>query len=184
MHIRFEALNEHGSIIIVGLLILALLSLLGLAATTKSQTDISIAGNAKELEGSLYAAEIALVFAETSIPDLDPFKKLNEENVIGHFGVGDKKITEYIMPKNKQIDWSTDTLEVDDSQMPKEWKKNMSSNPRYILKKFEFVPDCDTLGSDSCGNTGIDVYKVVATGKGGSNKTSTMLETTFHWRHR
>lgn len=176
--------GENGSIIIIGLLTVALLSLLGLASTTKSQTDISIAGNSRDIEGSLYAAEVAIVFGENSLNELNEYKKLDGININGHIDVGNKQISDYIMPKNSELDWSRNSLQVSGSEIPTTWQDNMSSNPKYIIKQHKFISDCNTIGTNTCENTGIDILKVVARGNGKSEKTSTTLETTVHWRFR
>jgi Tfp pilus assembly protein PilX len=185
MNIKPKITNERGSIIIVSLLTLSLLSLLGIASITKSQTDVSIAGNDRENKSSLYAAEVSLVVAETSIPQLHKYKKLDEVNEMAHHGIGDEDKDKYIIIDNDQLKNSPDKMkDARDSDQPISFNSKMrSSGLRYAIKQFEFVPDCDTLGV-SCSNTGIDIYKVVGVGEGSSHKTSTMLETTFHWRHR
>ena len=91
-----------------------------------------------------------------------------------------------IIIDNDQLKNSPDKMkDARDSDQPILFNsKRKPSGLRYAIKQFEFVPDCDTLGINGCSNTGIDIYKVVGIGEGSSNKTSTMLETTFHWRHR
>lgn len=186
MNIKPRVMNESGSIIIVSLLTLSLLSLLGIASTTKSQTDVNIAGNEREAKSSLYAAEISLVVAETSIPKLHKYKKLDELNEEAHHGIGDEDKEYYIITDNNQLKNSPDKMKDlrDSDQLTSFNSKTKPSGLRYAIKQFEFVPDCDTLGINGCSNTGIDIYKIVGIGEGSSNNTSTMLETTFHWRHR
>lgn len=57
--------NENGSVMVIGLVMLMLLTLLGISATTTSTIEIRIAGNEKEYKRSLYLAEAAaLEFAQ------------------------------------------------------------------------------------------------------------------------
>jgi Tfp pilus assembly protein PilX len=182
MDTKFKTINQSGSIVIVTLLTLALLSLLGLASSNKSQIDVSISGNSKEAEISLYAAEISLVFAETTFEEMNNYKKLDELNKNSHHCIGDGNIEDYKMIKNKDLN-DKDSKFIDNSEISSALRKSIFSMPSYQIKCKEFIPDCDTLGAP-CSNTGIDVYKVISTGTGSSNKTHTTLETTFHWRHR
>ena len=49
--------NEQGSVLIVSLLTLALLTLLGVAATTTTTSDMHVSGNEKSYKLAFYAAE-------------------------------------------------------------------------------------------------------------------------------
>ncbi len=131
-----------------------------------------------DIEGSVYAAEVALVYGENSLRNLDEYKKLDGINTTGHFDPGDQRLEDYTLPTNSSIDWKNKSLKISTSQMPAAWQGTMSSNPHYIIKHKKFVSDCNTIGINTCENTGIDVLNVVAVGKGRSDKTSTTLETT------
>ncbi len=112
MHIYVNNKCQQGSVIIIGLLTLALLSLLGLASTTKSQTDISIAGNSRDIEMSLYSSESALVHGESSLDDLDEYKKLDGTNVVGHFDIGNLRKEDYNVVKNSEVDIANEHIEI------------------------------------------------------------------------
>jgi Tfp pilus assembly protein PilX len=57
-------LHETGSTLVVGLLTLILLSLIGVAATTSSRTEVEVAGNDKTAKEAFYAAELGLATGE------------------------------------------------------------------------------------------------------------------------
>jgi type IV pilus assembly protein PilX len=64
--------NENGSIMVIGLVMLMLLTLLGISATTTSTIEIRIAGNEIEYKRNLYLAEAtALEFAQEMQDDPD-----------------------------------------------------------------------------------------------------------------
>lgn len=58
--------NEQGSVLIVSLLTLALLTLLGVAATTTTTSDMHVSGNEKSYKLAFYAAEAARGYVAAS----------------------------------------------------------------------------------------------------------------------
>ncbi|MGD8513533.1 MAG: pilus assembly PilX N-terminal domain-containing protein [Deltaproteobacteria bacterium] len=58
--------NEQGSVLIVSLLTLALLTLIGVAATTTTTSDMHVAGNEKSYKLAFYAAEAARGYVAAS----------------------------------------------------------------------------------------------------------------------
>jgi len=56
-------INEAGSVLIVSLLILVLLTIIGIAAMTTSTIELKISGNEKAYKLALYAAEAARGYA-------------------------------------------------------------------------------------------------------------------------
>ena len=189
MMMKLDIVNNRGSIIIVSLLTLALLSLLGIASTTKSRTDINIASNSKEIDNALYKAENALVEAEMTVPNMHKFKKLDELNIQYHFGTGDTAWKYYKEEDNKVIAQDDmNSKAVSDIPISTSGGATIVGNSplksRYAIKSYKFIPDCDNLGSGGCSDTGIDIYKVVAVSKDRNGTPITVLETMFHWRHR
>ena len=64
--------NEQGSVLIVSLLTLALLTLIGVAATTTTTSDMRVAGNEKSYKLAFYAAEAARGYVAASPPLYGP----------------------------------------------------------------------------------------------------------------
>jgi len=58
--------NEQGSVLIASLLTLALLTLIGVAATTTTTSDMHVAGNEKSYKLAFYAAEAARGYVAAS----------------------------------------------------------------------------------------------------------------------
>lgn len=61
--------NENGSVIVIALLTLAIVTFIGIAANSTSETELQIAGNQKFHKFAFYAAEAARGFV-TENPDL------------------------------------------------------------------------------------------------------------------
>ena len=54
---RFLLVNEDGSVLVVALIMLVLLTLIGISATTTSEIETKIAGNERTFKRNLYLAE-------------------------------------------------------------------------------------------------------------------------------
>ena len=59
----FRENNESGFILIVALLMLALVTIIGIAATRTSETEVRISGNDRDIRNDFYSAESVLVDA-------------------------------------------------------------------------------------------------------------------------
>ena len=65
--IRYHLNNDKGSIIVAALMILALLTIIGFAATNMSTTELSISTNSLLYERAFYTAEAGLQHAKESL---------------------------------------------------------------------------------------------------------------------
>ena len=159
--------NQRGSVLVVGLFTLALLSLLGSAATTTSRTDVSITGNAKVLQEAFYAAEVALTVAEISVMNLESRDELSEHTIAGHFGPNDQF-------NWKNLEWdNTDSIEVEASELPNGFT-HMAALPRYTIQVSTTERDSlvDGLGARQGGYK----FSIHAKGTGSSSKTEAILQ--------
>ena len=64
--------NEEGSVLIVAIVILMLLTLLGIYATTTSEIELKIAGNDRLYKTNLYRAESAAMEGAQILEDTNP----------------------------------------------------------------------------------------------------------------
>ena len=62
-------INEKGSVMVVAILILALLTIIGIAAMSTTNVELKISGNEKSYKMALYAAEAARGYVEKT-PEL------------------------------------------------------------------------------------------------------------------
>ena len=93
-HLVWPLHNSRGSVLIVGLFTLALLALLGAAAMSTSQTDITISGNTKTINEGFYAAEVGLAQGEIFLRDnTTPTLDLA---IGGHYDPKEKKALDFI----------------------------------------------------------------------------------------
>lgn len=62
--------NEHGSMMVVALMILAILTIIGISATRTSTTEVQISTNALEHNITFYAAEAGIAAGRTMLNEL------------------------------------------------------------------------------------------------------------------
>lgn len=103
--------NEEGSVLIVALVILVLLTLLGIFATKTSEIEIQIAGNDMRYKRNLYSAEaVAMECAQnlkdTDVLDTGALSWLHSMGVVNHDVVVDDSFWD---DTNSKITESTET---------------------------------------------------------------------------
>ena len=67
---RFPLNNEDGSVLIVALIMLVLLTLIGISATTTSEIETKIAGNERVFKRNLYLAEAGAMHCAQDLEDI------------------------------------------------------------------------------------------------------------------
>jgi Tfp pilus assembly protein PilX len=159
--------NKKGSVLIIALLILTLISILGVASMLTSRTDISISGNIRVLKEAFYSAEVGLTEGEQFIDNMANEFLVNENN-IGHYN------------QNKQIlsdmKWdSSDSIRLDPDNLMESVGK-MADPPRYTIEKRRTVRDSERLGGVS---TGTQHYNVTSQGTGSSRHTKAIVQSIF-----
>ena len=159
--------NQRGSVLIVGLFTLALLSLLGAAATTTSRTDISVVGNLKVIQESFYNAEVALAEAEIYLDSLEDKSVLDDETPPGYY------------PQEEQPAWhalhwdDTDSMVVSlDSEAHVELFERMAARPRFVIEERAFFRDSLVQGKPP---TGKYHFNVTGLGVGSNPNTISVL---------
>lgn len=166
--------NSRGNVLVVGLFTLALLSLLGSAATTTSRTDVSITGNAKSLQEAFYAAEVGLTMGEKTVNQMDGPRALY------NLPVG-------IYPENKHPDWrdmnwnDEDSILMDPLALPS-GIDHLYERPRYtieVLKRTRKDRSGESLVPKDGKPRGRYRYRIYAKGTGGSSKTQSVLQSIF-----
>jgi Tfp pilus assembly protein PilX len=97
--------NEKGSVFITALFVLLLLTIIGIAATTTSRTDLQIAGNQKIHSLAFYAAEAGIEMGRTLLNDLRTADGGNWDNLLAEQQLvgqapGTKTLDDVIGPGN------------------------------------------------------------------------------------
>ena len=163
--------NNHGSVLVIGLLALILLTLIGVSATTTSSIEVQIAGNDKASKEAFYAAEFGLSMGEQVVHGFSNRVDLNEDSVAGRYA------------KNAQPDWNlmswnaADSTAVSTSALPQGLGK-VATPPRFVIEERNFI----RTGSLTIGTTqptGIYLFNVTARGVGSNTNAEVILESVY-----
>jgi type IV pilus assembly protein PilX len=173
-HLVSPLLHETGSTLVVGLLTLILLSLIGVAATTSSRTEVEVAGNDKTAKEAFYAAELGLATGEAVIESLSNRVDFDEGTIPGHYGRG-------LEPAWHDLNWNnTDSQQVPTSAIP-EGLAQMAAPPRYTIEVRDYVRDDLSVGIGA--PTGVYLFTVTAHGTGGNAASEADLRSIYAKRY-
>lgn len=179
--------HEAGAVLVVGMLMLVLLTVIGLAATTTGSLESEISGNEKLYQQAFYAAEISLVSAESSIEALLSRVDLQEGTTPGHY----PQNSVHFDPASHQMIRTQDGMGDAVPPQPMRWDasdsigipipsglQGVATAPRYIIEERRF--QSDSLGTGiTYGRAGIYYFNVIARGTGGRDAAHTLLETVY-----
>lgn len=166
--------NNRGAVIILGLLTLAVLSLLGTAAMTTSRTEIQIAGNEKASKEAFYTSEVSLKVGEKVVEDLLLRLELNEEDIAGHWGQG-------AQPAWDALSWAdSDSVALDSQDIPSGFE-DIAVVPRYTVEQRTFIRDSLTTGIGV--PTGVYEFNVTGHGTGSASTSQVVVQTIYAKRY-
>lgn len=169
--------RQSGAILVTSLLLLIVLTVLGVAMMRMTNMQERMAGNTRDVNLSLQAAEAALRDGEARIlalPDkdqgvsfaVDPGCVVCQRNTlpVAIFDEG-------------QYDWRTLGQEYGASGTKD--ISELARDPRYVIGELGFVRD--DLGEGCCDYyvSGRDFYQVTGFSSGATDLTNTVLQTTF-----
>ena len=166
--------NDRGSVLVIGLLTLALLSLLGSAATTSSRTEIQIAGNDKSYKEAFYTAEVALTAGEMVVEQLLQRVDLDEDTIAGRYAQDEQ-------PAWKDMMWDDeDSVHIATDAMPAGLAA-LDTTARYTVAQRSFTRDSLTMGIGA--PTGLYTFTVSGRGSASRDTAETVLQTIYSKRY-
>jgi type IV pilus assembly protein PilX len=168
-HTRATLRNSQGATLIIGLLTLVLLSLIGIAATTTSRTEVQITGNDKMYKEAFYAAEFGLTQGEAVLEALLSRAAFNEGSVVGHYAQDSR-------PALGALEWdSSDSVQVSVASLPEALK--VAAPPNYTIVQRRFNPDSLRLSGKP--PTGVYQFRVASRGVGSNPAAESIVETIY-----
>jgi Tfp pilus assembly protein PilX len=171
-HMLWPIHTPRGSVLIIALFTMALLTLLGAAATSTSRTDITISGNVKAIQESFYATEVGLTEGELFVknmktPDLDP-------DIKGLYVDGKQVLS--------AMSWdTTDSIEVQASVLPQAMD-TAHDPPRFTIEENPGLTQKDKDSLKTKSKTGPNFYNITSQGTGSNKRTKTILRTIYATR--
>lgn len=183
--------REQGAVLAIGLLILVVMTLIGVTAMTTTSLENKMAGNLKDWNLALQAAEAALRDAETDIATTGRVSGVtnavdNCATLLSSPAERDGQCTSSPgAPTNiwQTIDWTDGAATVKYVKYGR-WtsaagyttSEGYSALPRYII---EPVDDLGKPGAPADFPHKIKTFRVTAVGYGGSNLANVMLQSTY-----
>jgi len=178
---RHARCRQTGTVLIIALIMLLLLTMLGVGAMRATTMEERMAGNVRDATIAFQAAEAALRSAEEWIAPLvhPPSEKgtlCTEDDACDVTVYADGTLPEDLMrPANDPDTWwtgaATMEYEVDIA--------GTASKPRYVLEHRLFLKDNLHLGSYNEPETGRDVYSVTARATGQTDDARALLQTAY-----
>lgn len=159
-----EQRRETGSVLVVGIVILMVLTLMAVVAMRVTTLEERMAGGLRDRDLAFQAAEAALregegILTLASLPSFD--------DTDGYF-----QPDRTLWDRNNSV-WSSGSIEFSEDL------DGVAEQPRYIIEELPPVPE--SLGSLAADEPIPDagVYRVTARGVGGRESSVVMLQTTF-----
>lgn len=167
---RVPGRHQQGAVLVISLLLLLIMTLIGVTAMSTTSLEEKMAGNMRDKNVALQAAEAALEEGEAWLAVL---------------GAQPAETTACGSPPCDV--WALNVLPDLSSQSQSWWVSNgreysksisdVKTEPYYILEAQSFVPDTLDMGQNPA--TGKSIYRVTAHGTGGSDDAQVILQTTF-----
>jgi type IV pilus assembly protein PilX len=173
-HDRHTHAAQRGSVLVIGMLTLVLLSLIGVSATRTSRIEVEISGNDKAQKEAFFATEFGITTGENVLQGLPNRLAFNEATTVGHYG-------QDTAPDWHELKWdNTDTVEIASSTLPTGLKQ-VKSPPRYVLEQRTFRRDSLTTGIGI--PTGVYHFNVASRGTDSSGTAQVMVQSIYAVRY-
>lgn len=166
------AARQHGTVLVVSLIMLLLLTMLGLSSMRGTTLEERMAGNMRDQNLAFQAAEAALREGEAWLAPLNAAPA-----ACAIVSTGCNAFRDQVLPDLTEQDadwWATNALT---------YSKIISyvaTAPLYLREEQAFLPDDLTIGHGT--PTGRDVYQVTARGTGQTDDAEVLLQTTYYKR--
>ncbi len=164
--------GQRGAILVTSLLLLIVLTVLGVAMMRMTSMQERMAGNTRDLNVALQAAEAALRDGEDR---LSPTRLPSKIRATNYPGCVFCEVNSSLPVDATQYDWTTA------QEYAKAGPQDMAGVaelPRYLIADLGYVPDSQVQGFNDTA-TGRDFYQVTARSTGASGQANTILQTTF-----
>ena len=142
--------NENGSVLIIALIMLVLLTLLGIAATSTSNVELQISGNERNFKRAFFAANSGIEHVKSDLND--DLVNFNQNNIT----MGNTLEWDFVLAGAKDITYSGGVFRL----------SNISFNPlnSYAYSVKIWNNDNDPSGSPTDDQDGIIFAQSEATG--------------------
>ncbi|MBF0264573.1 MAG: pilus assembly protein PilX [Gammaproteobacteria bacterium] len=164
--------RQQGAILVTSLIFLVVLTVLGLSGARTSLLEEKMSANFKDKNLAFQAAETALragenwMAAQSLVPEQDNSR-------VYQLNANDTTDKNWWWPNDSDIDVDNNGIPINIGLVNK--------SPRYIIEKQLFIPDSLNVGHSN--PSGQYIHRVTAFSVGGTNNTSSLLQSTYLKRY-
>lgn len=166
---KYSTGNERGTVLVIAMLTLAILSLIGVAATTTSSIEAEISGNDRVHKEAFFATEYGLTIGERVVQALIKRQDFNEGGTVGHYGEGDQ-------PSWNSLNWNSLDSVTSAAAIP-DGLSYVAAQPQYVLEQRSYKRDNLTLGIGV--PTGVYQFNVTSRGYGSHVNAEVILHSIY-----
>jgi Tfp pilus assembly protein PilX len=166
---KYFAGNESGTVLVIAMLTLAILSLIGVAATPSSSIEAGISGNDRVHKEAFFATEYGLTIGERVLQALIKRQDFDEGATVGHFGEGDQ-------PLWNALKWDSSDSVTSVGTIP-DGLSYVAAQPQYTLEQRSYKRDNLTLGIGV--PTGVYQFNVTSRGRGSHVNAEVILHSIY-----
>lgn len=162
--------RQRGSILVISLIILLVLTVLGLSSMSTSTMEERMSGNTRDRARALQAAEVGLRRAETFIDTIASVEAFGQN--VGLYAEG-------VHPDIEDPATWTDDASI---QLDADTVAGVASQPRYIIEHMSTQGQDDiNIGGygESSGMQALDTYRITVRATGGSDDAVVMLQSYY-----
>lgn len=169
---------QKGAVLIIGLIMLLLLTVIGLASMRGSELQERMAGNSRDKNLAFQAAEAGVRAGETFLSQstLPAFSGSGLYQDLNKVGAAVPRPT----------DWSTTQWGTNSIKLPTGTLKGVIDQPSYAVEKVVVTAaaanpgsGADTESVDKMGGSS-EYYRITSRGLGGTNNAEVILQSTYN----
>lgn len=168
---------QRGAILVTSMLLLIVLTVLGIAMMRMTTMQERMAGNMRDVNLSLQAAEAALRAGEAALmPDVLPNRPAVVSAAVDpNCEFCQRNTLPVAIYDDSEYDWRTRAQEY--GAAGSKDIAELAEDPRYVISELGWVRD--SLGEGNDPPTGRDFFQVTGFSSGATGLTNTVLQTTF-----
>jgi type IV pilus assembly protein PilX len=181
--------GQHGMVLVVTLIMLLMMSLLGLSAIRVTTLEERMAGNWRDQQLSLQAAEAALRGAERQLAPLQA--PPNPRDFPNGCGAGEDCLVfdgreSTRRPTEEGVMSADPTQRAEWEALARAYEPEISgipAQPRFLIEHRGYIRDHLVSGFGANQETGRDQYRITARGSGQTTVSRSVLQTHFIKRY-
>jgi len=173
--------TQRGAALVTSLLLLLVLTVIGITAMQMTRVQERMAGNTRDLNLAFQGAEAALRDGENLIR-IQPLKPDNCSTLPCQFwGPGLSLVAD---PDTRDDIWWTMyalqyEADLDRASITAHDMVDLKRDPEFLVQYITRVPDTLTVGEGGGAPPGRDFYTVTSRSRGGSDKATAIIQSTF-----